>query len=290
MTAPSTTVFEVQVSNKLPNEHIFVKLQAELQYVNYGLASAKVNVNHNKSSHESSSQSHQTRDNLQRNILSTQQSGTNINSSLSKESDKTKELSSSLATNTIMEPGFVRIAPLQSISIPVIVAYESQVVYITVYIENANSDKLFISNGLQINRQHIDIIRNDQNGYIEIHPTTQIAIDKKQKFRVFLLKWGFPHYLCDAMQNAGWYDMNIWYKLTNEHLIEMGFKSGHRILLRQKYKSYLRKKQQINSDIDCTHLLRAWNLPNYIHENMINNGWEDIELWNEIQNEDFIEM
>eukprot|EP01084_Bolivina_argentea_P236944 398333_1 len=140
MTAPSTTVFEVQVSNKLPNEHIFVKLEAELQYAtnvtsssknwdakkayrstadsnnmeqtkynknahagshftdkkshikssdhtsqhnsstkasstnvgvsgNYGLASMDVNVNHNKSSHETSSfQSHQTRDNLQHNI------------------------------------------------------------------------------------------------------------------------------------------------------------------------------------------------------------------------------
>eukprot|EP01084_Bolivina_argentea_P236945 398338_1 len=140
MTAPSTTVFEVQVSNKLPNEHIFVKLEAELQYTthltsssknwdakksyqstadankmeerkynknahagshftdnkshikssdytnqqntstktsstnvgvsgNYGLASMDVNVNNNKASHEtSSSQSHQTRDNLQHNI------------------------------------------------------------------------------------------------------------------------------------------------------------------------------------------------------------------------------
>eukprot|EP01084_Bolivina_argentea_P042917 79110_1 len=168
MTAPSTTVFEVQVSNKLSNEHIFVKLEAELhdQYTTNITSSPKnwdakktyqstadsnnmeerkcnnnkshiksddtsqhntstktssmnVNVNHNKASHETSSyQSHQMRDNLQH----------NMNSSLPKQSKR----------NKIIEPGYVRVAPLQSISIPVIIAYESQVVYISVYIENGN--------------------------------------------------------------------------------------------------------------------------------------------------------
>eukprot|EP01084_Bolivina_argentea_P190811 327789_1 len=54
----------------------------------------------------------------------------------------TQQSQSAVLTNKTLDPGFVRIIPLQSLPIPVIVESESQVVYITVYCFDKQGDKI----------------------------------------------------------------------------------------------------------------------------------------------------
>lgn len=81
-------------------------------------------------------------------------------------------LASSQVDNKKIDPGFVRIAPWQSLSIPVVVESESQIAYITVNVMTEEGEKLCIANQLQINSSHIEVVKIDN--YIRIQPVTQV--------------------------------------------------------------------------------------------------------------------
>merc|ERR1712187_1053093 len=65
-----------------------------------------------------------------------------------------------------------------------------------------------------------------------------------------------------------------------------GFKSGHRVLIKQKYNNYVRRSKNIKREIDFTHLLDRWKIPKHLQENMRMVGFTDIDLWDIITNEE----
>ena len=101
---------------------------------------------------------------------SAQKSSLNIDSNANI-SQKSSAASGKVA-NKIIDPGFVRIAPNQSLSIPVVVQSESQIAYITINITNEQGEKLCIANQLQINSSHIQVVNVDN--YIRIQPVIQV--------------------------------------------------------------------------------------------------------------------
>eukprot|EP01084_Bolivina_argentea_P282932 484428_1 len=141
-------------------------VKAKVGGIGWG-ASASVdhsNSNTHSSCSSSSSSKTQANDDLKHDISSTfnsqntettdagtrssAQSGLNI---YSNEYNKdTSATSSAILENSKITPGFVRISCGQSLPIPVIVENESQVVYITVYIEDyKNGNRVCIANALQ---------------------------------------------------------------------------------------------------------------------------------------------
>eukprot|EP01084_Bolivina_argentea_P261838 442641_1 len=264
----------------------------------YGGFGASLNVNNTKS-HQSasntsgtsaSSSSHfRSNDNLNETKSSDHNSANNLKEESKQNTNTNQSSSNATLTNKIIDPGFVRITPLQSLSIPVIVENESQVVYITVYCSNDECERIVIANQLQINRQLVEIRRNKITNDIEIAPESETN-GKYTNYRKLLLEWGLPEYLCDAMKNCGWHNPKYWDDITERHLIEMGFKAGHRIIFNNEYIKYKMKKDIIKNQLSYKNLLKEWNIPIYLFDNMKENGWDDLYLWHKIDDNDLKQM
>eukprot|EP01084_Bolivina_argentea_P311104 538474_1 len=317
MSAPSRTTFEVTIINKLEAQSIWVKIAAELNYATNISSSATNSSKVNRESDTSTKsktfkdESHKTsvgvdieksgsvniggqgasskialKTNVsheQTNITSSENEEKNIQNEMDENASSNK-LSVAL-TNKTIEPGFVKIGPLQSLSIPVIVENESQVAYITVYYFNMGGYEIFLANGLQINRQIIEIGRNDNTKEIEISPKSRTS-GKYNDFRNHLLKWGLPEYLCDAMKQCGWDDTNLWEDITNTDLMIMGFKRGHRIKFNKSYINFKMMSDRIDKKLSYKDLLQVhdsimqvWTIPIHLYRNMKENGWDDVYLW-----------
>eukprot|EP01084_Bolivina_argentea_P143311 251709_1 len=147
-----------------------------------GIGAASTDVSHLSSKTKLQSES---TDNFTNNITSssysafnaTSDSGANAsaNAALNQSSNECNKGKSGSSSSTLQSskitPGFVRIVCRQSLSIPVIVDSKSQIVYITVYIEDCKTrNRICIANALQINRQHIEIKRNLENNDIMLQP------------------------------------------------------------------------------------------------------------------------
>ena len=198
-------------------------------------------------------------------------------------------IQSATLTNKTIDPGFVRITPLQSLTIPVIVENESQVVYVTVYCIDEQGERIVIANQLQINRQLVEVRRNKMTNHIEISTESETG-GKYTNFRRILLDWGIPEYLCDAMRNCGWHNPKYWDDITEKHLKEMGFKAGHRIIFNNEYMRFRMKQDVIKNQLSYKNLLKEWNIPIHLFDNMKENGWDDLYLWHKIDDEDLKEM
>eukprot|EP01084_Bolivina_argentea_P261839 442644_1 len=265
-----------------------------------GGSGAKVSKSSSNSSGSSCSSSSlsTSKDNFRQNIAANSLSTVDETASTKYTSDAAMNISSAQNTNIFksssnatlthktIEPGFVRITPLQSLTIPVIVMNDSQVAYITVYILDKYGEKIVIANQLQTNRQVIEIRRNKLSNYIEIASESE-SVGKHNKYRKKLLEWGLPEYLCDAMNQAGWTDLSLWDDITQQHLINMGFKDGHRAKFNAEYAEYKRFKRRVRKVLTYKDLMSKWRIPMHLYENMKDYGWDDIELWNQINDDDF---
>eukprot|EP01084_Bolivina_argentea_P017160 32048_1 len=242
-------------------------VNAQASYAGVG---GSVNVS-NKNSQQQQSSTHNISKHdmkaLDENKSSDFQNDKNLKEESMQNMNMNKSTSSSVLTNKIIEPGFVRITALQSLSIPVIVQNESQVVYITVFVDDFNGKQLCIANQLQINRQHIKIIRNKMRNEISIIPESDIN-NNNNKYRKLLLKWGIPEYLCDAMKSCGWDNHKLWDEIQTEDLIKMGFKKGHCIKFQNGYGNLKALENIFDNKLNYKYLLKKWDLPSYISDNM----------------------
>eukprot|EP01084_Bolivina_argentea_P143312 251710_1 len=306
-------------NNKIHNQSTYTSNNSNNSSNSSLSANAEVNVltqsgsasfNHNKSNKSSSSSLSKSNNNLKHNISSKQNSSLDVNAtSYNKSNSASNAVSKSKATSNLnttsneynknnsstslselennkIIPGFVRVAAHQSLSIPVIVENESQIVYITVYINDYKSNQCVpIANALQINSQHVEILRNIKNNDIIIQPVKQIG-----GFRDLLLSWHLPQSLCDSMKNCGWDDPELWNEITENDLIRMGFKRGHRTKFNKYYERWKTFQNWVDNKIEYKDLLNKWKIPNMIADNMKNSGWDDIHLWHQINDDDFEKM
>ncbi len=73
--------------------------------------------------------------------------------------------------NIKVYPGFVRIAPSQSLPIPIVINNGNNIAFLTCYVEDLMSNKVIcLANQLQINRQNIEIKRSKNGHHIDIKP------------------------------------------------------------------------------------------------------------------------
>ncbi len=92
------------------------------------------------------------------------------------------EMEHPFANNDIILPGFVRIAPCQTLPIPVLLnnKYNGWIAFVTIYVEDIVNNKIIcLANQLQINRQ-------SGNTVIKAICYTQNPIDN------LLYSWGIP--------------------------------------------------------------------------------------------------
>eukprot|EP01084_Bolivina_argentea_P228574 386024_1 len=92
------------------------------------------------------------------------------------------------------------------------------------------------------------------------------------------------------MKQSGWDNIDLWEELTEIHLIKMGFKDGHRAKFNYEYLKYKMRKGKIEKKFTFKNLLREWNLPIYLFDNMREMGCDDIDLWSQITDEQFKEL
>merc|ERR1711933_233968 len=79
---------------------------------------------------------------------------------------------------------------------------------------------------------------------------------------------------------------SIWHRMTDDNLIEMGFKSGHRAIFYEILNSYNLQ----NSGDHILSLFAAWSLPLGLVSKMHEFGWSDPDFWTEINDSDFKEL
>eukprot|EP01084_Bolivina_argentea_P234415 394664_1 len=263
----------------------------------YGLASGNVNYgstdqkqSNSHSATENSFSNHELQKGKNASSTATQKAASNAYGNMkddieSKQSQSQNEISiqSSLINKTI-EPGFVRIRPNQTLSIPVVVESESQVVYLSVFISNnKNGARIPIANQLQINVQHIQITKQS-NGAVGIEP----IIKDNGGFRRQLEKWGIPSSLGDCMEMCGWNEPTQWDDIRTEHLQHMGFKEGHINKFHAGYKKWKSMQNWLSDDITFKSLFEQWKLPDYLCTNMIDNGWDDITFWKCLTDDEYL--
>eukprot|EP01084_Bolivina_argentea_P052257 95990_1 len=180
-----------------------------------------------------------------------------------------------------LNPGFVIIAPLESYSIPIIVNNHYDLPLITVYVENViTNEPICVSNQFPINRDFIEINESPKSKKIII------ILQNNSKFETeidtLFSEWCLPPYLRNAMKNNGWSCISMCSEITNQDLIEMGFKKGHRMKFFHNYYT------MINHIV--YKIFKLWQLPLYLCSQIIDQGWSDPNHWNKITDQQLINM
>lgn len=224
MTATESSTFAYNLSNKLEKDTIFIRLQSDL------LRYSQVNVA------KKAQQQQKIKDSVSATIDLSQGYGYDIasvdppKSTTKKRRNSIKATSMSTGSNMIaqtrMDSGFVRIAPSQSIDIPMIVSCDLPLAFLTIYVNADNGKRMYIAKDVPLKNQSVDVVRDADNGFIQIVPSTP-STSKVKMCRFYLTKLNFPRYIQDNLMDEGWDDMEIWQDVKDDDLLRMGFKNGH---------------------------------------------------------------
>jgi len=147
-----------------------------------------------------------------------------------------------------LSPGFVCIQSCQTLPFPVITKQKHKdgapVLYATVFVENLPSSNLScLANQFQINRD-IKIRRNETNKIVlEI-------VSYDEKIELLLTSWSIPKYLSSSLINQGWTDPSLWKEINDEDFKELGFKKGHIATFKHRVKNNDLRQHQIENRIE----------------------------------------